>query len=193
MMAQRVLLSLLLSMPSMAMAQGVTPVSGTVNAAQSGTWTVQPGNTANTTPWVMELSQTGTKNDVDVASLPANASVNLNQYGGSAVGAGNALHVQPGTGANFATTEQSSAAILSGQQAVNGTAASLANNTVKEVCVKALLANTSNVYVGPTGVTTGTGLELGPGDSYCTRVTNTNALFVIAAGAGPSVSWSARN
>jgi hypothetical protein len=24
----------------------------TVNAAQSGTWTVQPGNTANTTPWL---------------------------------------------------------------------------------------------------------------------------------------------
>ncbi len=29
------------------------PVSGTVNAAQSGTWTVQPGNTANTTPWLV--------------------------------------------------------------------------------------------------------------------------------------------
>lgn len=26
----------------------------TVNAAESGTWTVQPGNTANTTPWLMK-------------------------------------------------------------------------------------------------------------------------------------------
>jgi hypothetical protein len=34
---------------------GVTqPVSGTVNAAESGTWTVQPGNTANTTPWLVK-------------------------------------------------------------------------------------------------------------------------------------------
>lgn len=28
----------------------------TVNAAQSGTWTVQPGNTANTTPWLVTLT-----------------------------------------------------------------------------------------------------------------------------------------
>lgn len=28
-------------------------VSGTVAATQSGTWTVQPGNTANTTPWLV--------------------------------------------------------------------------------------------------------------------------------------------
>jgi hypothetical protein len=31
------------------------PVSGTVAATQSGTWTVQPGNTANTTPWLAKL------------------------------------------------------------------------------------------------------------------------------------------
>jgi len=31
----------------------------TVTATQSGTWTVQPGNTANTTPWQASLSQGG--------------------------------------------------------------------------------------------------------------------------------------
>jgi hypothetical protein len=31
------------------------PVSGTVAATQSGTWTVQPGNTQNTTAWLMDL------------------------------------------------------------------------------------------------------------------------------------------
>ena len=30
-----------------------------VSATQSGTWTVQPGNTANTTPWLASLSQGG--------------------------------------------------------------------------------------------------------------------------------------
>lgn len=35
------------------------PVSGTVAATQSGTWTVQPGNTANTTPWLLTISQGG--------------------------------------------------------------------------------------------------------------------------------------
>lgn len=31
----------------------VTPGTGTWSASQSGTWTVQPGNTANTTPWLV--------------------------------------------------------------------------------------------------------------------------------------------
>lgn len=36
---------------------GVTqPISGTVSASQSGTWTVQPGNTANTTAWKVDGS-----------------------------------------------------------------------------------------------------------------------------------------
>jgi membrane protein implicated in regulation of membrane protease activity len=49
-----------------------------VPASQSGTWTVQPGNTANTTAWLMKLSQTGTDNDVDVASvIPGTGATNL--------------------------------------------------------------------------------------------------------------------
>ena len=35
---------------------GTVPVSGTISAAQSGTWTVQPGNTANTTAWKVDGS-----------------------------------------------------------------------------------------------------------------------------------------
>ena len=35
------------------------PISGTVTANQGGTWTVQPGNTANTTPWLITVSQGG--------------------------------------------------------------------------------------------------------------------------------------
>jgi hypothetical protein len=53
------------------------PVSGTVSAAQSGTWTVQPGNTANTTAWlvtgtggVFPASQSGTWT---VRTVPLNA------------------------------------------------------------------------------------------------------------------------
>jgi hypothetical protein len=34
--------------------QATQPVSGTVAATQSGTWTVQPGNTANTTAWLID-------------------------------------------------------------------------------------------------------------------------------------------
>lgn len=47
-----------------------------VQAAQSGTWTVQPGNTANTTAWLFKLDQTGTNNDVDLASaIPAGSNL----------------------------------------------------------------------------------------------------------------------
>lgn len=35
---------------------GTVAVSGTVAATQSGTWTVQPGNTANTTAWKVDAS-----------------------------------------------------------------------------------------------------------------------------------------
>src|SRR3990167_8804610 len=35
-----------------------------VQAAQSGTWTVQPGNTANTTPWLASLSEGGVTADI---------------------------------------------------------------------------------------------------------------------------------
>lgn len=38
-------------------------VSGTVAATQSGTWTVQPGNTVNITPWLVRQSD-GTNNTV---------------------------------------------------------------------------------------------------------------------------------
>lgn len=46
-------------------------VDGTVAVTQSGTWTVQPGNTVNTSPWLIDIDQTGTNNDVDVLTLPA--------------------------------------------------------------------------------------------------------------------------
>lgn len=37
----------------------LSPWLATQPASQSGTWTVQPGNTANTTPWLVQLAQTG--------------------------------------------------------------------------------------------------------------------------------------
>jgi hypothetical protein len=56
--------------------QATQPVSiaATVNTAatQSGTWTVQPGNTANTTPWLATINQGGNSAVVKAAStVPA--------------------------------------------------------------------------------------------------------------------------
>jgi hypothetical protein len=44
--------------------QGTATVSGTVTANQGGTWTVQPGNTANTTPWLASIAEGGVTADV---------------------------------------------------------------------------------------------------------------------------------
>jgi hypothetical protein len=59
-----------------------------VNAAQSGTWTVQPGNTANTTPWLSTINQGGNsatvsaggalKVDGSAATQPVSGTVTAN-------------------------------------------------------------------------------------------------------------------
>lgn len=152
-------------------AQGIS--AGTINARQSGTWTVQPGNTANSTAWLV----TGTG-----GVFPATQS--------------GTWTVQPGNTANttpWLVTQGGSSTFLSAQQAVTASAVALATNSVKGVCVKALLGNTINVYIGPTGITISTGDELGPGDGRCYNLSNTNLIFVIASTTGASVSWSAWN
>src|SRR5437868_7676996 len=49
--------------------QAVTVTSGTLAATQSGTWTVQPGNTANTTAWKVDGS--AVTQPASLATLPA--------------------------------------------------------------------------------------------------------------------------
>ena len=47
----------------------------TVNAAQSGTWTVQPGNTANTTAWLVN-DQPATSGGLSFSAVPVSAATN---------------------------------------------------------------------------------------------------------------------
>lgn len=54
------------------------PVSGTVAATQSGTWTVQPGNTANTTAWKVDGS--AVTQPVSLASVPSHAVTNAGTF-----------------------------------------------------------------------------------------------------------------
>jgi hypothetical protein len=76
------------------------------------------------------------------------------------------------------------------QQAVTASAVALSSNASHSFCVQALPANTTNVYVGPSGVTTSTGLPLQPGQVACWTLTNTNLVFVIASTTGASVAVS---
>lgn len=84
------------------------------------------------------------------------------------------------------------AQIYSGQQAVTGTATALANQPLKTFCIKALHANTSIVYIGPSGVTSGTGMELTADQSWCANIDNANRVFIIGT-SGANVSWIGTN
>lgn len=77
------------------------PVSGTVAATQSGTWTVQPGNTANTTAW---------KVDGSAVTQPVSGTVTANQ--------GGTWTVQPGNTANTTAWKVDGSAVT---QPVSGT------------------------------------------------------------------------
>jgi hypothetical protein len=86
------------------------PVSGTVNAAQSGTWTVQPGNTANTTAW---------KVDGSAVTQPVSGTVtaNLGTGGTAATSLGkaeDAAHTTGDTGVMSLAVRSNTAASTSG-------------------------------------------------------------------------------
>lgn len=55
----------------------VTGTGGTFPSTQSGTWTVQPGNTANTTPWLQSISQGGSTAVVKAANTVTTTDVGL--------------------------------------------------------------------------------------------------------------------
>lgn len=123
-----------------------------ISAAQSGTWTVQPGNTANTTPWLATINQGGTS---------------------AAVTAGNALKVEQvfsysNLATNATTTVKSGAGYLH-TLVINtkgtATTATIYDNTAgsgtKIATVDTTLSTTAFVYdvsfaTGLTVVTAGT-------------------------------------
>ena len=78
---------------------------------------------------------------------------------------------------------------LSGQQAVTASAVVVSGTSYGTICIKALQGNTINVYVGGSGVTTANGMELTPGNAYCSPVANGNQFYVVASTTGASISW----
>lgn len=61
----------LASVPSHAVTLTSTTITGTVAVTESGTWTVQPGNTANTTPWLTKIHDGTTATTIKAASTAA--------------------------------------------------------------------------------------------------------------------------
>jgi hypothetical protein len=98
------------------------PVSGTVAATQSGTWTVQPGNTANTTAWKVDGSAV-------TQPVSGTVSANASQTGTWTVQPGNTANTTPwlstiSQGGNSATVSAGGALKVDGSastQPVSGT------------------------------------------------------------------------
>lgn len=119
------------------------PVNGTVAATQSGTWTVQPGNTANTTPWLATINQGGNSATVTAS--------NALKVDGSAVTQPVSGTVTANAGTGTFTVGQATASNLNAQ--VQGPAASGASKSGNPVQVGGVFNTTQ-----PT-VTTGQMVE----------------------------------
>jgi hypothetical protein len=159
-----------------------------IPSSQSGTWNVGLSAGANTIGAVTQASGPWTSNVTQVA--------------GSALGAPSNYGTSPGavavTGVNAfitnvaAVTTQATGfgAVIGFQQSATASAVALASNASHSFCVQALPANTINVYVGPSGITTSTGFPLQPGQSACWQLSNTNLVYVIASTTGAGVAVS---
>lgn len=121
-------------------------------------------------------------------NVPSDTVVSVGGFDGT-----DTTRVKTDTGGNLQTGFIGFSTFNAGQQAVTGSAVALATHTARAVCVVALAANTIPIYIGPSGVTTTTGLELAPGASTCQPVNNSNLIFVVASTTGASASWSLVN
>ena len=161
-------------------------INSTTSSASG--WALSSGNNAwqmfvgGLTNFRVRLSSTfASGGSAEILISPSAIATEFQQIVGQASGAN--LHVDVDSLGGTGTFN-------AGQQAVTGTAVALPTHAANSVCVQALLENTINVYIGPSGVTTSTGLELTPGVAFCGQLNNTNLIYVIASTTGASVSWA---
>lgn len=75
----------------------------------------------------------------------------------------------------------SASAVVSGQIALSGVEVALTTVASRRFRLKAHTDNTGIIYVGTTGVTTGTGFPLWPGDLLDVEVSNLNVIHAIVS------------
>lgn len=163
----------------------VTVTSGTVAATQSGTWTVQPGNTANTTAWKVDgsavtqpisgtVSISGTSpvsGTVAVSNLPTTSDTNLGSPGASTlrvaamVGVGSTAvsnaNPLPVTQSSAAVTWQAEGSIAFGSMTTSFATALTVSATLVWV---GLRNNTNGIIVVSLDSGTTSAFTLDPGD-----------------------------
>lgn len=83
--------------------------------------------------------------------------------------------------------------VLAGQKSVTGTAASLAATTPlkRGVIIKNPSNSGADVYVGPSGVTSTTGLQLEPGEKEFFPISDPSLIYVVTSGATVTATYIA--
>jgi hypothetical protein len=66
-----------------------------------------------------------------------------------------------------------------GQVEMTGSAQQMPPSLASSIILKALKANAAAIYVGPSGVTDSTGLQINPGDSIVLPVADLNMCYAI--------------
>ncbi|SRR5216117_889223 len=153
-------------------------VDGTVAATQSGTWTVQPGNTANTTAW---------KVDGSAVTQPVSYATTGS---GTATGA---LRVElPTNGTGVIATVSAVTAITNALPAGTNAIGKLAANSgvdIGDVDVTSISAGTNNIGQVSVAPQTANGLSVFNATSSDGATALTNSAQAVKASAGQLYGW----
>jgi hypothetical protein len=124
-----------------------TTITGTVAATQSGTWTVQPGNTANTTAWKVDGS--AVTQPVSGSLTTVSTVTNLSQMGGVAIALNTGVR---STGTQRVTIATDDLVPVNNTQ-INGVALATGSGAMNTGTQRVAMA-TDSPGVVPTGVLT---------------------------------------
>lgn len=155
-----------------------TTITGTVAATQSGTWTVQPGNTANTTAWKVDGSAV---TQPVSGTVVANAGTNLNTSALNLETTQTAMSAKlPATLGQKAMTA-SMAVVLASDQASVPVAATLAAETTKVIGTVRNLGNAGAIFDQATGsAVPANALQVGFSDGTNLRAGTVNSTTTTA-------------
>lgn len=173
-----------------------TTVSGTIAATQSGTWTVQPGNTQNTTSWLVKTTDT--------------VNTSAAQSGTWTVQPGNTQNTTPWQTISTSTVITSTYPVNTNPYSETtigdgfkliptaGTRVALASSTVsKRATVCSHASNTGVVAVGGTTVVAALasqqGVALNAGDCYSLSIDNLSDINVDTTISGSTATFTYQN
>lgn len=182
------------------------PISGTVAATQSGSWTVLPGNTANTTAWlvtgtggIFPASQSGTWNITNVSgtiSLPTGAATAAKQpsLGTAGTASADVITVQ-GIASMTALKVDGSAVTqpISGSLTnISGTISlptgAATESTVSSINSKITACNTGAVVIS--GVVDITPSSPAANDYLPVRLTNGSGFYEVSSNGGSGTQYT---